>query len=168
MPTKVPNGKMTVSSSCAPEFRIQIVQGRKREKVSAFSKDNGNCVKSRDIWTRLLSVSIQASVTMSEVPFRLQETWFLSQLCHRPAGSTGIEKRKGTHSVLVARSCTTLCDPHGQPARILCPWNFPGKNTGVGCHFLLQGIFLTQGWSLVLLHCRQILYHLSHQGYVNL
>ena len=36
--------------------------------------------------------------------------------------------------------------PHGlQPARLLCPWNFPGENTGVGCHFLLQGIFLTRG-----------------------
>ena len=35
---------------------------------------------------------------------------------------------------------------HGlQPARLLCPWEFPGKNTGVGCHFLLQGIFPTQG-----------------------
>ena len=32
-----------------------------------------------------------------------------------------------------------------QPARLLCPWDFPGKNTGVGCHFLLQGIFPTQG-----------------------
>ena len=32
-----------------------------------------------------------------------------------------------------------------QPARLLCPWDFPGKNTGVGCQFLLQGIFLTQG-----------------------
>ena len=31
------------------------------------------------------------------------------------------------------------------PARLLCPWNFPGKNTGVRCHFLLQGIFLTEG-----------------------
>ena len=31
------------------------------------------------------------------------------------------------------------------PPRLLCPWDFPGKNTGVGCHFLLQGIFLTQG-----------------------
>ena len=30
------------------------------------------------------------------------------------------------------------------PARLLCPWDFPGKNTGVGCHFLLQGVFLTQ------------------------
>ena len=36
--------------------------------------------------------------------------------------------------------------PHGlQSTRILCPWDFPGKNTGVGCHFLLQEIFLTQG-----------------------
>ena len=50
-----------------------------------------------------------------------------------------------------------------QPTRFLCPWNTPGKNTGVGCHFLLQGIFLTQGSNLGLLHCRQILYHLSHQ-----
>ena len=29
--------------------------------------------------------------------------------------------------------------------RLLCPWDFPGKNTAVGCHFLLQGIFPTQG-----------------------
>ena len=55
--------------------------------------------------------------------------------------------------------------PHGlQPIRILCPWNSPGKNTGVGCHFLFQGIFWTSGSNPCLLHCRQILYHLSHQG----
>ena len=44
------------------------------------------------------------------------------------------------------------------------PWDSPGKNTGVGCHFLLQGIFLTQESNPGLLHCRQMLYHLSHQG----
>ena len=55
--------------------------------------------------------------------------------------------------------------PHGlYSTRILCPWNFPGKNTGVGCHILLQGIFPIQGLNLGLLHCRQILYCLSHQG----
>ena len=49
--------------------------------------------------------------------------------------------------------------PHGLwPVRLLCPWDFPGKNTGVGCHFLLQGIFLTQGWDPHLLQCRWILY----------
>ena len=41
--------------------------------------------------------------------------------------------------------------PHGlQPAKLHCPWDFPGKNTGVGCHFLLQGILLTQGSKQVL------------------
>ena len=49
------------------------------------------------------------------------------------------------------------------PVRFLCPWNSPGKNTGVGCHALLQGIFLVQGLNTSLLHCRQVLYHLSHQ-----
>ena len=52
---------------------------------------------------------------------------------------------------------------HGlQPARLLCPWNSPGKNTGVGYHALLQGIFPTQGSKPGLPHCRQILYHLSY------
>ena len=47
--------------------------------------------------------------------------------------------------VLVTQSCSTLW-PHGlQLARLLHPWDFPGRNTGVGCHSLLQGIFLTQG-----------------------
>ena len=45
----------------------------------------------------------------------------------------------------------------------LSPWNFPGQNTGVGWHSLLQGIFPTQGLNPGLLHCRQILYCLSHQ-----
>ena len=39
-----------------------------------------------------------------------------------------------------------------QPAGLLCPWDPPGKNTGVGCHFLLQGIILIQGLNLYLLH----------------
>ena len=55
--------------------------------------------------------------------------------------------------------------PHGlQPTRLLCPWNNPGQNTGVGCHSLLQGIFPTQGSNLGLQHRRQTLYHLNHQG----
>ena len=66
---------------------------------------------------------------------------------------------------LVAQLCPTLCDPvdcslpgssvHGDS---------PGKNTRVGCHALLQGSFPTQGSNSGLLHCRWILYHLSHQG----
>ena len=47
---------------------------------------------------------------------------------------------------LVCYSMSSSLQPHGlEPARLLCPWNFPGKSTGVDCHFLLKGIFLTQG-----------------------
>ena len=64
------------------------------------------------------------------------------------------------HTVLcwVTRSQSTLCNP----VRLLCPWDSPGKNTGVVCHVLLQGIFSTQGLNSCLPHCRQILYCLSH------
>ena len=66
---------------------------------------------------------------------------------------------------LVSQSCLTLLRPHRlQPTRLLCAWDSPGKNTGVGCHALLQGIFPIQGSNPGLPHCRQILYHLSHQG----
>ena len=54
---------------------------------------------------------------------------------------------------------------HGlQPTRLLCPWHFPCKNTGVGCHFLLQGIIPTQGSNPGLLLGRQILYHCATWG----
>ena len=47
---------------------------------------------------------------------------------------------EGVCYCLVAKLCPTLLRPHGLwPARPLCPWDFSGKNTGVGCHFLLQG-----------------------------
>ena len=55
---------------------------------------------------------------------------------------------------------------HGlQPARFICPSNSSGKSTGVGCYSLLQGIFLTQGLNLGMLHCRWILHHLSNQAF---
>ena len=74
--------------------------------------------------------------------------------------SKHLESKSVSHSVRVS------LQPHGLwPARLLCPWNSPSKNTGVGCHSLLQGIFLTNRSNLCLLcllHCRQTLYHLNH------
>ena len=67
-----------------------------------------------------------------------------------------------TKPVLVIKSCPTLCNP-----RLLCPWDSPGKNTGMSSYSLLQEIFPTQGMNPSLLHCRQILYHLSHHGSPN-
>ena len=63
-----------------------------------------------------------------------------------------------SHAQLFATPWTVAC------TKLLHPWDFPGKSTGVGCHFVLQGIFSTQGSNPGLLHCRQTLYHLSHQG----
>ena len=74
----------------------------------------------------------------------IQYDWHLykkRRLGHRHAGRKDHVKTK----VKVAQSCLTL-RPHGlKPTSLLCPWNSPGKNTGVGSCSLLQGIFPTQG-----------------------
>ena len=58
----------------------------------------------------------------------------------------------------VTQSCVTLCDPVDcSLLGFLCPWDSLGKNTGVGYHFLLQGIFPTQGSNPGLPHGRQML-----------
>ena len=62
--------------------------------------------------------------------------------------------------VKATQSCPTLCSPPGSSVHA----DSPGKNTGVGCVFLLQRVFPAQGSNLGLLHCRHIVYHLSHQG----
>ena len=66
---------------------------------------------------------------------------------------------------LVTLLCLTLCDAmHCSPPGSSVPGNSPGKNIGVGCHALLQGIFTIQGSNPGLSHCGQILYHLSRRG----
>ena len=61
--------------------------------------------------------------------------------------------------LVISDSCDPMdCSPPGS-----CPCDSPGKNTAVGCHFLLQWSFLIQGSNPDLLHCRQILYHLSYK-----
>ena len=67
---------------------------------------------------------------------------------------------------LVAKSCPTLCNPMdwSSPGSLPFPWDFPGKNTGVGCHFLLQGIFPTQRLNPHLLHWQADSLPLSHLG----
>ena len=59
----------------------------------------------------------------------------------------------------VTRLCPTLCDPPWTVAYQAPPsMDSPGKSTGVGCHFLFQGTFPTQGSNPGLLHCRQMLF----------
>ena len=67
--------------------------------------------------------------------------------------------------VLTSVMCESLRAHRLQPARLLCPWDCPDKNTGVGCHALVQGIFLTQGSNCIsYASCtgRRALYHWRH------
>ena len=63
----------------------------------------------------------------------------------------------GIEHTCVLRHVWLFVTPWTWAFRLLCPWNFLGKNTGMGCHFLLQGIVPTQGLNLGLPHCRQTL-----------
>ena len=82
------------------------------------------------------------------------------------------QKEKDNYCMLSLIGCAVLSrsvmsdslQPHElYPTMFLCPWDSPGKNNGVDYHFLLQGIFPTQGSNPHLPHCRWILYCLSHQ-----
>ena len=75
--------------------------------------------------------------------------------------SVDMQKAKAKHSLSHVRLFATPWTAAYQASLL---WDSPGKNTGVGCHFLLQEIFPTQGLNVGLPSCRQTLYHLSHQG----
>ena len=92
----------------------------------------------------LFSFLVQQSVSS----FECSERCFLSPTDHYDSFcACGM-----WHVCSVTQLCLTLLQPHGlQPARLLCSWDSPGKNTGVDCHFLLQGIFPTLGLNSCLL-----------------
>ena len=76
-----------------------------------------------------------------------------------------INKLKHHCCCLAAKLCLSISQPYGLlPTRFLCPWDFPGKNKGAGCHFFLQAIMWTQGSNLNLLHWQADSLPLSHQG----
>ena len=101
-------------------------------------------------------LSIRVFSSESAVPLRWPEDWSFT-LSMSPCSECGC-----------VLSCPVVSDffrPHGlQPTRLLCPRDSPGRNTPVGCHALLQGIFPTQESHQGLLHYRWILYQQSYQG----
>ena len=83
--------------------------------------------------------------------------------------ATGLQENNQWKTIFKLRqmkwnSLLKLMSDSLRPHELYSPWNSPGQNTGVGGLFLLQGIFPTQGSNPGLLHCRRILYQLSHQG----
>ena len=88
------------------------------------------------------------------------ERWRDPEPCGPLELETGLLCCMLSHSVMSSSLRLMDCSPSGSSVHR----DPPGKNTGVGCHALLQGIFPTQRSSPGLPHCRQILYHLSHEG----
>ena len=127
-------------------------------------------------WGHLSYFSVRDVLCLKPPPLlvQLQRTSPDCVLCCVPGGAFtwavpgcsregGIARMHPPHAL--PQDCASGLQPHAlQPSRLLCPWNSPGKNTGVSCPSLLQGIFLTQGLNPGLLHGRQILYCLSYQG----
>ena len=128
-----------------------------QDNLSEVRRQKGSCLK--EMWLTAKQIQLPAFCwgclltwsTVSEISpgascheISLQ----FIPLCHEPK----IEKP------LKKRSLSVVSDslrPHGLwPTKLLHPWDFPGKSTGTGCHFLLQGIFLTQGLNPGLPHCR--------------
>ena len=127
------------------------------------AKSLQSCLIHATLWT----IAHQALLSME---FSKQEYW--SGLpCPSPGDfpDPGIEPAYFTYLALAggfftpeSESCSVTSDSL-RPNGLYSPWNSPGPNTGVGSLSLLQGIFPTQGLSSGLLHCRQILYQLSHK-----
>ena len=87
------------------------------------------------------------------------------ELPHRsPADSRHVNSTYLTHVPVKVKVLVSQSYPWTVAHQVSLPIAFPGKNTGMSCHSLLQGIFLIQGSNLGLLHLRQILYCLRHQG----
>ena len=115
-------------------------------------------------------------------PFSLSEYCSFRSVCLSFLASFQENMYKHRRRKLVSSPKEAMCEPmcaqalsrvrlfvtYGlYPTRLLCPWNFPGKNSGAGCLFLLQGIFPTQGSNPYLLHLLHWLVSslaLSHLG----
>ena len=117
----------------------------------------------------ILGMNVKKRTWFKEKQFRShwgEKTCFLAfkiQVFPCPVRSLGLLKEKVKVKSL---TCVRLFETPWTVSwnRLLHIWDFLGKSTGVGCHFLLQGHFLIQGLDSGLLHCRQTLYHMSHLG----
>ena len=123
------------------------------------------------VWTQIFppAAGKQTSVLVKDKTLQTLRCLFVHSLITNSLS----RYRHCTKSLCCAKSlplCPTLCDPMDFSVTHQAPLSAdsPGMITGVGCHFLLQKIFPPQRSNLGLLHCRQILYGLSHQGSANI
>ena len=148
-----------VSCLCLPHQVLCLLKCLNQKKRSGHGTADVLMTESR---------ALASSLTQAPALSGLFLLGFLPSVC---LGSSVHSLRWGfcfshvLYAVLSRSVVSNSLRPHGLlPARLPCPWDSPGKNTGVGCHALLQGIFPAQGLNPGLPRCRWILYHLSHQG----
>ena len=102
----------------------------------------------------------------AQVPYTERHSTRKTVALHICSWETHGRKRCIAEVYSVAQLCLTLCNPMDcmQPARLLCSWNFPGKNAGMGCHFLLQGYSWPRDWTKAFIHWQADFLLLSHLG----
>ena len=130
----------------------RLVGAQNTTGTTIWSRNSSSGYLSEEIKTLIQNVILTPMFTAPL--FIIAKTW------KQPKSPSMDECMCGSSSVM-----SNSLWPYGlQPTKLCCPWNFPGKKTGVGCHFFSQGIFPTQGSNPGLLYCRWMLYSLSHQG----
>ena len=126
-------------------IRLFIFQPEE-ERAYVLAPSQRPCLNHR---LRILTFNAERIVEFSVNTFGKEFFFFLQRIWKV---NSGLESESICCSLVFAS-----LQPHGlQPSRLLCPWDSPGKNTGAGCHALLQGIFPTQGSNptlLCLLNC---------------
>ena len=95
---------------------------------------------------------IQSLPSLNILPTAEKDTRVLAAQSDLNCDRGTSNRQQGLRNVRVSAHCHVQLFTTPWTSRILCPWNIPGKNPGSGCHFLLQGIFLTQGSNPSLLH----------------
>ena len=135
---------------CFCDIRLKVVPVRREAFFLVFS--HGSHDKPQDqklcLWIQVDSTEVAFAFIPCH-PLRLFPIWLTN------LSWSSLDWERGLMKSEITQLCPTVCDP------VDC--SLPGKSTGVGCHFLLQGIFPTQGWNPGLPYCRQTLYRLSHQ-----
>ena len=137
----------------------ELTTGKYTRKITLHRGQWGNPVKE---W--ILNICLVISIPLNPLRSPLVIHWLTMGSHFRGPGFNPWSGNKIPHERKKVKSLS--CIPlFAIPWTVACQvhlWDFLGKNTGVCCHFLLQRIFLIQGSNPCLLHCRQILYHLSH------
>ena len=120
--------------------RKQMVEAppRKGRGIAGVVSSSSFLYKCGSVWWPLLCLRGYYLLFLSFMPLRSNWPCLLSIcVCVRVCVCVCV-------CMLAARSCPIFETPWTEPTKLLCPWDSPGENPGVGCHFLLQGIFPTQ------------------------